>query len=163
MNILRIYVRVLAMLASEKRLAIILIIANLALAVAAFAEPILFGRIIDTLTRSAGDPSSVSWAELLPLIYAWIAFGIFTILASVFVALNADRVSHRGRLRGMSDFFEHVLHLPAEADEVVAFQRQHVDRRAMVVEDRRAGIGFECAQQDLRERGLAAAAFADQS
>ena len=112
MNILRIYVRVLAMLASEKRLAIILIIANLALAVAAFAEPILFGRIIDTLTRSAGDPSSVSWAELLPLIYAWIAFGIFTILASIFVALNADRVSHRGRLRVMSDFFEHVLHLP---------------------------------------------------
>ncbi len=112
MNILRIYVRVLAMLASEKRLAITLVIANLALAVAAFAEPILFGRIIDTLTRSAGNPSSVSWAELLPLIYAWIAFGIFTILASVFVALNADRVSHRGRMSVMSDFFQHVLHLP---------------------------------------------------
>lgn len=112
MNILRIYARVLAMLSSEKRLAIILVIANLTLAIAAFAEPILFGRIIDTLTRSADNPSSVSWPELLPLIYAWIAFGIFTILASVFVALNADRVSHRGRMRVMSNFFEHVLHLP---------------------------------------------------
>ena len=112
MNILRIYFRVLAMLASEKRLAIILVISNLALAIAAFAEPILFGRIIDTLTRSAGNPSSVSWAELLPLIYAWIAFGVFTIVASVFVALHADRVSHRGRMRIMSEFFEHVLHLP---------------------------------------------------
>ena len=112
MNILRIYFRVLAMLGAEKRLAIVLVIANLALAIAAFAEPILFGRIIDTLTRSAGNPSSVSWAELMPLIYAWIGFGVFTIVASVLVALNADRLSHRGRLRVMSDFFEHVLHLP---------------------------------------------------
>ena len=112
MNILRIYFRVLAMLGAEKRLAVVLILANLALAIAAFAEPILFGRIIDTLTRSAGNPSSVSWAELMPLIYAWISFGVFTILASVLVALHADRLSHRGRLRVMSEFFEHVLHLP---------------------------------------------------
>ena len=112
MNILRIYVRVLAMLGSEKRLAIMLVLANLALAVAAFAEPILFGRIIDTLTKSAGNPANVSWADLSVLIYAWIAFGVFTILASVMVALHADRLSHRGRLRVMSQFFEHVLHLP---------------------------------------------------
>ena len=112
MNILRIYFRVLAMLGSEKRLAIALVLANLALAIAAFAEPVLFGRIIDTLTRSAGDPSSVKWSDLMPLIYAWIGFGIFTILASVLVALHADRLSHRGRLRVMSQFFEHVLHLP---------------------------------------------------
>lgn len=112
MNILRIYFRVLGMLGSEKRLAIVLILANLALAIAAFAEPVLFGRIIDTLTRSAGDPSSVKWSDLMPLIYAWIGFGVFTILASVLVALHADRLSHRGRLRVMSQFFEHVLHLP---------------------------------------------------
>lgn len=112
MNILRIYFRVLGMLGAEKRLAIVLVLANLALAIAAFAEPILFGKIIDTLTRSAGNPSSVSWAELMPLIYAWIGFGIFTIMASVLVALHADRLSHRGRLRVMSQFFEHVLHLP---------------------------------------------------
>ncbi len=112
MNILRIYIRVLGMLKSEKQLAITLVLANLALAIAAFAEPILFGRIIDTLTRSAGNPASVSWADLLPLIYAWIGFGIFTIMASVLVALHADRLSHRGRLRVMSQFFEHVLHLP---------------------------------------------------
>jgi cellulose synthase/poly-beta-1,6-N-acetylglucosamine synthase-like glycosyltransferase len=48
----------------------------------------------------------------MPLIYAWIGFGVFTIVASVLVALNADRLSHRGRLRVMSNFFEHVLHLP---------------------------------------------------
>jgi glucan exporter ATP-binding protein len=112
MNILRIYFRVLGMLGAEKRLAIVLVLANLALAIAAFAEPILFGKIIDTLTRSAGNPSSVSWADLMPLIYAWIGFGIFTIMASVLVALHADRLSHRGRLRVMSQFFEHVLHLP---------------------------------------------------
>jgi ATP-binding cassette subfamily B protein len=73
---------------------------------------VLFGRIIDTLTKSAGNPANVSWADLSHLIYAWIGLGLFTIGASVMVALHADRLSHRGRLRVMSQFFEHVLHLP---------------------------------------------------
>ena len=49
MTIVRIYIRVLQQLGSEYRLAVGLVIANLALAAAQFAEPILFGRIIDKL------------------------------------------------------------------------------------------------------------------
>jgi hypothetical protein len=64
--------------------------------IAAFAEPVLFGRIIDPLTpgqEPGGAP--VSFATLMPLILAWIAFGLFSIGAGVLVALNADRLSHR--------------------------------------------------------------------
>ena len=54
----------------------------------------------------------MTWAELTPLTVAWAGFGLFTIGASVLVALHADRLSHRRRLAVMSSFFEHVLHLP---------------------------------------------------
>ncbi|MDB5571767.1 MAG: cyclic beta,2-glucan transporter [Hyphomicrobiales bacterium] len=112
MAILRIYFRVLYLLGSEKPLAVVLILANLALAVAQFAEPVLFGRIIDTLTKSQGDPSAVSWSQMSTLVWLWIGFGLFTIAAAVLVALHADRLSHRRRLVVMAEFFEHVLHLP---------------------------------------------------
>jgi ATP-binding cassette subfamily B protein len=83
------------------------------IAVTAFAEPILFGRIIDLLTRAQipGNPP-VTFGTLSPLILAWVAFGMFTIVAGVLVALNADRLSHRRRLAVMANYFEHVLDLP---------------------------------------------------
>ena len=49
------YLRVLGALHREARLAWILAIANLALAAAQFAEPVLFGRVIDTLTGASGS------------------------------------------------------------------------------------------------------------
>src|ERR1700757_4954495 len=49
MNFLRIYGRVLGLLGSEARLGWFLAGANVALAAAQFAEPVLLGRIIDAL------------------------------------------------------------------------------------------------------------------
>jgi len=49
MKFLRLYLRVLVLLGREARLGWILALANLALASAMFVEPLLFGRIIDTL------------------------------------------------------------------------------------------------------------------
>src|SRR5947209_5109500 len=72
----------------------------------------LFGRIIDRLTASDSSPESSPWAPLLPLLAAWIAFGLFSIGASVLVALHADRLAHRRRLAVTADYFEHLLHLP---------------------------------------------------
>jgi ATP-binding cassette, subfamily B, beta-glucan exporter len=113
MWILRLYSRVLGQLGSDLRLGGVLALANVALAVAAFAEPILFGRIIDVLTRGqAGGGSPVTFGSLTPLIVAWVGFGLFTIGAGVFVALHADRLSHRRRLAVMANYFEHVLELP---------------------------------------------------
>ena len=52
MNFLKLYARVLGRLGPEKWLAALLVLANVAIAVSLFAEPMLFGRIIDQLTRS---------------------------------------------------------------------------------------------------------------
>ena len=112
MTFLHVYLRVLRLLGSEKRIAIMLVIANLALAGAQFAEPILFGRIIDQLVTAQAANKTLKWVELVPLVSAWVGFGLFTIGAAVIVALHADRLSHRRRLGIMAEYFEHVLHLP---------------------------------------------------
>ena len=54
MKFLRLYVRVLELLGREARLGWTLALANLALASAMFVEPILFGRIVDTLANAQG-------------------------------------------------------------------------------------------------------------
>ncbi|MDB5511150.1 MAG: glucan transporter ATP-binding protein/permease [Enterovirga sp.] len=113
MWLIRLYVRVLGQLGSDLKVGAVLSLANIGLAIAAFAEPILFGRIIDRLTGGgAAAAGPVTFSSLLPLLFAWIGFGLFTIGAGVLVALHADRLSHRRRLATMANYFEHVLELP---------------------------------------------------
>ncbi|ACK86058.1 glucan ABC transporter ATP-binding protein/ permease [Methylorubrum extorquens] len=109
MSMIRLYARVLGLLGAEKRLAAGLIAANVALAVAAFAEPLIMGRIIDGLTHLSKDAPATA---LAPWIIAWVVFGLFTIGAGVAIALHSDRLAHRNRLSTMANFFEHVLELP---------------------------------------------------
>jgi ATP-binding cassette subfamily B protein len=112
MNLLRLYSRVLALLGPEAGLGWLLAFANVALAAAQFAEPVLFGRIIDALAGAQKDNSALTFTSLMPLLGAWAAFGLFTILCGVFVALHADRLSHRRRQAVLTEYFEHVLQLP---------------------------------------------------
>ncbi len=112
MNLVRIYGRVLQQLGPEIKLGYVLMGANLALAITAFAEPVLFGWIIDALARGQNPATPVTFGAILPLIVAWVVFGLFTIGAGVLVALHADRLSHRRRLAVMANYFEHVLTLP---------------------------------------------------
>jgi ATP-binding cassette, subfamily B, beta-glucan exporter len=111
MSLLRLYARVLELLGREARLGWILAGANLLLAGAQFAEPVLFGKIVDTLSGqpasgASGSPSA--WMMLL----AWAAFGLFTILCGAWVALHADRLAHRQRQAVLTSYFEHILQLP---------------------------------------------------
>jgi glucan exporter ATP-binding protein len=112
MNFLRLYGRVLALLGSEARLGWLLAGANVALAAAQFAEPVLFGRIVDTLVGAQAKGVAPSVPDLLPLLGAWAGFGLFTIGCGVLVALHADRLAHRRRQAVLTDYFEHVLQLP---------------------------------------------------
>jgi ATP-binding cassette, subfamily B, beta-glucan exporter len=112
MKFLRLYFRVLAILGPEARLGWALATANLALASAQFIEPVLFGRIVDTLANSQGGSHAVSWPDLLPLVAAWVGFGLFIIVCSTLVALHADRLAHRHTQKVRADYFEHVLQLP---------------------------------------------------
>jgi ATP-binding cassette subfamily B protein len=112
MNLIRLYIRVLGLLGSDKRLGWILAGANVALAAGQFAEPVLFGKVIDTLTGAQARGQAPFWGDLLLLLGAWAAFGLFTIGCGTLVALHADRLSHRRRLAVTTDYFEHVLQLP---------------------------------------------------
>ncbi|KTS30461.1 cyclic beta-1,2-glucan ABC transporter [Methylobacterium indicum] len=110
MRLIRLYVRVMGQLGSDLRLGALLTAANVALAVAAFAEPVLFGRIIDRLTHMPAGGAGAS--SLLGLVALWVGFGLFSIGAGVLIALHADRLTHRSRLTAMANYFEHVLDLP---------------------------------------------------
>jgi ATP-binding cassette subfamily B protein len=72
-------------------------VANVALASAQFAAPVLRGRIIDTLTgaQTRGEPPS--WPQLSVLLSAWAGFGLFTLACGTLIALYADRLAHRRR------------------------------------------------------------------
>lgn len=112
MNMLRLYSRVLGLLGPDRRLGWFLAAGNLALAAAQFAEPVLFGRIIDALSKAPSGGGDNSWAAVVPLISAWVGFGLFIIICGVLVALYADRLSHRRRQIVLTDYFEHVIQLP---------------------------------------------------
>jgi len=59
-----------------------------ATAAAQFAEPVLFGRIIDTLVRAETNRAAPPWPDLLPLLGAWVGFGLFTIICGALAALT---------------------------------------------------------------------------
>jgi len=105
MPLLRIYLRVLGLLAPEKTLAITLAIANLALAGVYFLEPWLFGRVVDAL---AGRDKYEAWR----LIATWAGVGFGGVVASVWVSLYADRLAHRRRQAAIAQYFEHAIALP---------------------------------------------------
>ena len=112
MNILRLYARVLSLLGPESVLAWVLALANVALASAQFAEPVLLGRIIDTLTGAQAHGELPQWSRLAMLLAAWAGFGLFTIACGTLIALYADRLAHRRRHVVLTGYFEHVLQLP---------------------------------------------------
>ena len=58
MSILRLYTRVLELLGKEARLGWMLAFANLLLAASQFAEPVLFGRIVDVLSGKTVRPAA---------------------------------------------------------------------------------------------------------
>src|SRR3954462_9260325 len=108
MSMFRLYTRVLELLGKEARLGWILAGANLLLAGAQFAEPVLFGRIVDVLSGNPSPGSYSAWQ----LLTAWAAFGLFTIASSAVVAPHADRLAHRQRQVVLTNYFEHVMQLP---------------------------------------------------
>ena len=112
MEFLRIYGRVLGLLREQRGMAITLAIANVAVAAMQFVEPILFGKVIDTLTGSGSKSSDELWAAAVSLLVIWAVVGIGGIAANIVVSLQADRMAHRRRLGAMQRYFEHVLALP---------------------------------------------------
>lgn len=112
MHFIRLYGRVLALLAADRFVAIGLGFAAFALAGLSFLEPVLFGRVVDLLARSERLAPEALWAEAFALLALWGAVGLSGIGANVAVALLSDRMAHRNRLVVMGRYFQHVLSLP---------------------------------------------------
>lgn len=114
MAFLHLYMRVLGLLKPDKWVAFGLTAAAIALAGLQFLEPVLFGRVIDLLSRTDRMSTDEVWAAAYTLLAIWATVGLSSIGANVAVALLADRMAHRNRLLMMSRYFQHVLALPLE-------------------------------------------------
>ena len=112
MEFFRVYGRVIGLLRDERRLAILLAVANIAVAALQFYEPVLLGRVVDLLTGARGRSNEALWHDAKVLLIVWAAVGIGGIVANIVVSLQADRMAHRRRLGAMAHYFEHVLVLP---------------------------------------------------
>ncbi len=104
MSLLRLYKRALGMLAAERGLAIILAIASVAIGLVQLAEPILFGRVVDSLSQGQAAFTYIA---------LWALLGLFGIIAGAGVAVYADRFAHRRHLAAMAEAFERAMTLPA--------------------------------------------------
>jgi hypothetical protein len=78
----RLCARVLGLLGPQMKLGWVLALANVALAAAGLAEPVLFGRIIDALASAQGSGGAPDWPRLTPLVAAWAGFALFPPKAS---------------------------------------------------------------------------------
>jgi ATP-binding cassette subfamily B protein len=103
LSIYAVYRRALALLATERALASSVALSGVAVAIVQLAEPVLFGRVVDALTRGQAA---------FPIIGLWAALGLFGIIASVVVAVVADRLAHRQRLAALGTAFERAIILP---------------------------------------------------
>jgi len=112
MRFFRVYGRVLGLLGRDIRVAGFLALANLIVAGLQFLDPVLFGRVVDLLARSAHMAPNTMWNEAAILLGIWVAVGIGGILSNIAVALQTERLAHRHRIASMSRYFRHVLTLP---------------------------------------------------
>ncbi len=102
-SVWQVYKRALTFLAEERGVAIGVATASMISAAVMLAEPVLFGRVIDALSRGQ---------EAFPMIGLWAALGLFGIVAGTAVSVAADRLAHRRRLAVMAQAFERAIILP---------------------------------------------------
>ncbi|MGN6550993.1 MAG: glucan ABC transporter ATP-binding protein/ permease [Pararhizobium sp.] len=103
MSLTQIYLRALGYLLAHKARVSVVTGANVILAVIMIAEPVLFGRIIDAMQGKG---------EILPTMVMWAALGLFSTVAFVLVAREADRLAHRRRVEVLTESFNRVISMP---------------------------------------------------
>jgi glucan exporter ATP-binding protein len=112
MRFLRTYGRVLLFLGRDLRIAGLLAGANLIVAGLQFLDPVLFGRVVNLLSRSDKMPHAAFWHTALILLGIWACVGLVGIGSNILVSVQTERLAHRHRIRAMSAYFRHVLTLP---------------------------------------------------
>ena len=112
MKFFALYARVLGLLRQDRAIAWFLVLANLAVMGFQFAEPVLFGRVINLLTGADAQARAVVVRGAVRLLGLWAMVGLASIGASIVLAVQAERLAHRNRLLAMSRFYQHVLSMP---------------------------------------------------
>jgi ATP-binding cassette subfamily B protein len=103
MTLAGLYLRSLGYLAARRGTVGLIVLANVVLAAISVAEPIVFGRIVDAISASG------STGEVMA---AWIGFALFSTVASVLVARQADRLAHSTRAAFMERSYGRLLAMP---------------------------------------------------
>ncbi|MER8366595.1 glucan ABC transporter ATP-binding protein/ permease [Mesorhizobium sp. M1348] len=103
MSLLQIYWRALGYLAADRKRVAFICGANVALAIIAILEPIMFGRVIDAISDRGSVFSTLAM---------WAGLGAFNIIAFVLVARGADRFAHQRRSEVLCQSFERVITMP---------------------------------------------------
>ena len=103
MPIWDVYKRALAMLVAERSQTFWVVVSGIALAIVPIVEGVLLGRVVNALALGQGA---------FPIIGLWALVGLVGIIASVVVAVMADRLAHRRRLAALGQAFEHAIILP---------------------------------------------------
>ena len=112
MQLMKVYGRVLALLAQRHRTIALLLLGNLGVAGMQFLDPLLFGRVIGLLAHSDSIPHSALFTEGGHLVAVWVLIGLVGIGVNIGVAMGAERLAHRTRLEAISRCFDRVLALP---------------------------------------------------
>lgn len=102
-SVWQIYLRALDQLSTERALATTLIVAGMAVGIIQVVEQQLFGQVVDALAKGEG---------VFSIIAIWAVLGLIGIVASVVIAVAADRLSHRRRLAAMGDAFGRAITMP---------------------------------------------------
>ncbi len=112
MRFFKVYGRVLGLLGRDIRVAGCVAVASMVAAGLQFLDPVLFGRVVTLLSRSDTLPHGALWHDATVLLGIWVTVGIGGIVSNIAVALLAERLAHRHRIKSMGRYFQHVLALP---------------------------------------------------
>jgi ATP-binding cassette subfamily B protein len=103
MEFVSVFLRVLRLGHTERNLNVLFLIAAFGVACAQILEPVLFGGVIDALSKEG---------QFFRFVGLWIALGTFNATLSIFLSITTDRYAHRQRLRAMEQAFERTISLP---------------------------------------------------
>lgn len=104
MKLARVYLRTLGILWREERTQTVALLAiSFAVGLIQLAEPVMFGRVIDSLSAQS---------QVFHILSIWALLGLGNIFFSVYLAVMSDRLAHRQRLNTLDEVFERVIGLP---------------------------------------------------
>ncbi len=106
-----VFFRIILMLKPERKIALMLVIANTTIAIISLVEPLLLGKIIDIVSTETSI-GLLDNNKLLQMIGLWSFLGMASVFIGIKTILHADQMAQRLRLATIYDFTDHALQLP---------------------------------------------------